>query len=75
MTMIRKPHFTSHHAPIFRSGFTIVELMVSIAVIFVLITAAFVAFKAVKSSANRTESLNALRQMMAGYNMYSGEHK
>jgi len=56
-------------------AFTIVELMVSIAVIFVLITAAFVAFKAVKSSANRTQSINALRQMMTGYNMYTGEHK
>jgi len=73
--MIRQPSSTMRSPNVMRDGFTIVELLVSIAVIFVLITTAFVAFRLVKKGADRTQSVNALRQMMAGYNLYSGEHK
>jgi type II secretory pathway pseudopilin PulG len=56
-------------------AFTIVELLVSISVIFILITALFVAFKAVRQAADRTDTSGALRQMIFAYNSYSNEHK
>ena len=56
-------------------AFTLVELLIVLAIIFLLITVAFVAFAKARKTASRVESLNALRQMMAGYTSYSGEHK
>lgn len=56
-------------------GFTIVELLITIAIIFILVTTAFVAFRNARKSANRTESISALRQMMVGYASYYEDHK
>jgi len=55
-------------------GFTIVELLITIAIIFILVTTAFVAFRNARKTANRTESLSALRQMMTGYIAYYSNH-
>ena len=55
-------------------AFTIVELLVSIAVIFIIITTAFVAFRAAKQAADRTDVSSTLRQMILAYNTYSDDH-
>lgn len=56
------------------NAFTLIELMVSIAIIFLLIATASVALKMVRKGANRTESSQALRQMMQAYINYATEH-
>lgn len=56
-------------------AFTLVELLVSLAIIFILVTLAFYSLKTVRRSSSRTESLNALRQMTGGYSSYSSENK
>jgi len=58
-----------------RWGFTLLELLVVIALMFVLITIAIVAFSGVRAGADRTASLNALRQMSMGFNAYANEHR
>lgn len=58
-----------------RAGFTIVELLISIAIIFVLITAAAVALKAARKAANRTQTSSALRQITAAHAAYSAEYQ
>jgi len=58
-----------------RNAFTIVELLLVIAIIALLIGLVIVAMGGVRNSANRTESANALRQMIAGYNAYSADHR
>lgn len=65
--------FKSKHTARFRA-FTIVELLVSMAIIFILVGTAFYALKVTRRSAGRTETANALRQMMTAYSNYSGEH-
>jgi type II secretory pathway pseudopilin PulG len=55
-------------------GFTILELMISIAIVFILITSALVALRSAKRGADRAMTRNALRQMMTAYIAYSGEN-
>ena len=57
-----------------RTAFTLLELLVVIAIMFGLITIAVVSFSGVRAVANRTASLNALRQMAAGFNSYASDH-
>lgn len=57
-----------------RAAFTTVELLVSIAIIFVLVTTAFVALKKGRSAATRTGSLNSLRQMGMAWTAYANAH-
>lgn len=47
----------------------------SMAIIFILITAAAVALKGAKRSADRTRTMSALRQMLVAYNNYSGDNE
>lgn len=56
-------------------AFTLVELLVTITLIFIIITVAFMAFRTIRRGAERTVSLNALRQIMVGYNAYADAHK
>ena len=58
-----------------RKAFSLLELLLVIAIMFLLITIAIVAFGGARESANRTASLNALRQMTAGYNSYATDHR
>jgi type II secretory pathway pseudopilin PulG len=58
-----------------KPAFTIVELLVSITVIFLIVTTALVGLRAARKGAERTVSLSALRQMMTGYSAYTADHK
>jgi prepilin-type N-terminal cleavage/methylation domain-containing protein len=55
-------------------GFTIIELLVVIAILFLLITVAFIGLKTARRSADRSVTLNALRQMMTAYSGYTTEN-
>ncbi len=57
-----------------RKAFTLIELLMVIAIMFLLITLAIVAFGGVRASANRTASLNSVRQMAMGFNSYAADH-
>lgn len=57
------------------TGFTVVELMVVIAIIVVLVGLVFVGMSGVRASANRTESVNSLRQMIGGYSAYMADNR
>ena len=73
-----------HHAPQPSSAhctrpdaaraFTIVELLMSMAIIFLLIGVAFYALQSARRSGSRTETLNALRQMSRAYSAYADDH-
>lgn len=56
-------------------AFTLVELLLVIAVLFVLVGLLVVSLRGARNAANRTESSNALRQMMAGYSAYSADNR
>lgn len=56
-------------------GFTITELLIVIAIIAVLGAVILVAMRGVRSSALRTDSVNALRQMVGGYNSYLADNR
>lgn len=56
-------------------GFTVIELIVVIAIIAVLLSLVFVGMSGMRNAGARTESLNALRQMVGAYNAYSAEHR
>ncbi|MCZ6836351.1 MAG: type II secretion system protein [Planctomycetota bacterium] len=58
-----------------RKAFSLLELLLVIGVMFLLISIAVVAFSGVRASANRTASLNALRQMATGFNSYATDHR
>jgi type II secretory pathway pseudopilin PulG len=58
-----------------KRGFTLIELLISMGVIFLVITVALVGLKSAKKAADRTTTLNALRQMMVAYNSYSAEYQ
>lgn len=78
--MQRSPHkslIQSNAHEKFRGGrgFTITELMIVIAILFLLVGLALVAMRAVKKNADRLQSTNALKQMMSAYISYSTEHK
>ncbi len=57
-----------------KRAFTLLELLVSISLIMLLVTFVAVALKGVRGSANRAESLSALRQMTLAYAGYSADH-
>lgn len=57
------------------AGFTLLELIISVAIIMVLVGLALVALRGAKRGADRAVTLNALRQIMTGYSSYSTEHK
>ena len=56
-------------------AFTLLELMVTISLVAVLLTLVIVPLHRVRQSANRTNSLNALRQMVLAYSAYSTDHR
>jgi len=55
-------------------AFTLIELIVVLAIIAVIVGVVLVAMGGVSSSVKRTESANALRQMLVGYDTYSTEN-
>ena len=56
-------------------AFSLLELLVSIAIIMVLVGLLLVSLRPVRAAATRTDSLNALRQMALAYSSYSDEHR
>ena len=56
-------------------GFTLIELMVVIAIIALLVTLVAVSLKTVRIGARRTVSLSALKQIMAAYRSYSDDNR
>lgn len=56
-------------------AFTLLELMLSIAVMGVLASLLIVSMRAVRASASRTDSLGALRQMGVAHTSYSTDHR
>ncbi len=56
-------------------AFTLLELILVIAIIAILLSLVLVAMSGVKEAGSRTESANALRHIMRGYITYSGDHK
>ena len=54
-----------------RKAFTLMELLVVIAVIALLVGIVVVTMRGVRAAASRTNSLSALRQMVMGYTLYS----
>ena len=66
----------AHHGmPRRNRGFTLIELMVSIAVIALLVALVAVSLHAVRGSAQRTRSLSALKQIMTAYRSYSDDNR
>ena len=65
-------HHTTPHQD---RGFTLIELMVSIAVIALLVALVAVSLKAVRGSAQRTRSISALKQIMTAYRSYSDDNR
>lgn len=72
--LIRKGATGSVRPCLSARGFTIVELIVALAIIFVLITTAAVALRSVRQSAERAGTLNSLRQLTQAYLNYAAEH-
>ena len=56
-------------------GFTLIELMVVIAVIALLVALVAVSLKTMRGSAQRTRSLSALKQIMLAYRSYSDDNR
>ena len=56
-------------------AFTLMELLVVVAIIGVLVGVVVVSMQAVRASATRSESLGALRQMALAYGQYTDEHR
>ncbi len=56
-------------------GFTLIELMVVIAIIVLLVTLVAVSLKTVRGGARRTVSLSALKQIMVAYRSYSDDNR
>ena len=57
-----------------RRAFTLMELLIVVAIIALLIGIFAVSLRGVRAAASRTKSLGALRQMATGYNMYSQDN-
>lgn len=57
--------------PAIRKAFTVVELLVVMAIIALLVTLVMASLHGLRSAANRTESLNAVRGLIMAYNTYS----
>lgn len=64
-----------HTMPDKKRGFTLIELMVVIAIIALLVGLVTVSLKAVRGSAQRTRSLSALKQIMLAYRSYSDDNR
>ncbi|MEE9130353.1 MAG: type II secretion system protein [Phycisphaerales bacterium] len=56
-------------------GFTLIELMVVIAIIVLLVTLVAVSLRTVRGSTRRTVSLSALKQIMMAYRSYSDDNR
>ena len=56
-------------------AFTLLELMVTMSLVAVLLTLVIVPLHRVRQSANRTNSLNGLKQMVLAYSAYSTDHR
>jgi prepilin-type N-terminal cleavage/methylation domain-containing protein len=56
-------------------AFTLMELLVVVAIIGLLVGVVVVSMQAVRASATRSESLGALRQMALAYGQYTDEHR
>ncbi len=56
-------------------AFTLMELLVVVAIIGLLVGLVVVSMQAVRASATRSESLGALRQMALAYGQYTDEHR
>jgi len=61
--------------PLQRRAFTMLELLVSLGIIFLLATLIIVSLKGVTSAAHRADSMGALRQMMVAFNGYAADHR
>jgi type II secretory pathway pseudopilin PulG len=61
--------------PLPRRAFTLIEMLITIGLMFLLATLIIVALRGVRGSANRVVSANALRQMCLGYNSYCTDNK
>ena len=58
-----------------RNGFTLLELLVSIAVIVLLVSLIFPAFYSARRSSSAARELSAARQLMFAYRSYAYDHK
>jgi prepilin-type N-terminal cleavage/methylation domain-containing protein len=58
-----------------KRAFTLMELLIVVAIIALLIGLVIVSMRTVRASASRSESLGALRQIMVAYNRYTEEHR
>ncbi len=56
-------------------AFTLLELMVTMSLVAVLLTLVIVPLHSVRQAANRTNSLNGLKQMVLAYSAYSTDHR
>ncbi|MCZ6542987.1 MAG: prepilin-type N-terminal cleavage/methylation domain-containing protein, partial [Planctomycetota bacterium] len=68
-------NFSEHVMNRRHRAFSLLELLVSIAIIMVLVGLLLVSLRGVKASATRTDSLNSLREMSLAYSQYSDEHR
>ncbi|MHC4414055.1 MAG: type II secretion system protein [Planctomycetota bacterium] len=57
------------------TAFTLLELLVSVAIMALLVGLVAMSLRGVRSSASRAESTGALRQILAGYAGYSNDHR
>ncbi len=58
-----------------RRAFTLIELLIVVAMIAVLVGILAISLRGVGAAATRTESLSALRQMALGYTAYTQDHR
>lgn len=58
-----------------RSGFTVIEMMIVVAILAVLVSIVIVSMSRVRLSAHRAETVNSLRQMVGGYSAYMNDHR
>ncbi|MHC4766777.1 MAG: type IV pilin protein, partial [Planctomycetota bacterium] len=56
-------------------AFTLMELMVVVAIIALLVGIVIVSMRGVRASATRSESLGALRQMALAHGQYTDDHR
>jgi prepilin-type N-terminal cleavage/methylation domain-containing protein len=59
---------------IHRSGFTLMEILVVIAIIVVLAAIAFPVYSRIKANSNKVHALNIMKQLVGGVQTYAGQH-
>jgi len=69
----KKSLFSSTKSP--HRGFTLIEIMVVIAIVALLVSLVIVALKSSSAAGSRTRSVNALREMIRGYRAYSDDNR